>query len=190
MIYNSIMAAFMIAIGCVANLVAMPSPLGAFLFPVGLLVVCGRGYKLATGLAWRLADGSIRYEDFICVLCANVLSISLLGMFGQFFGIEEAAAIIVESIGKLSAGAVFLRAVACGLLMTEAVMGWERGSWITTYMCVAVFVFCGFRHCIADAFYISVVAGAWPAAIWQWGIIVWGNIIGGLIPMLKFQTTG
>lgn len=82
MIFNSIMAAFMIAIGCIANLTAMPSPIGAFLFPVGLLVICGRGCKLATGLVWRLGDGSIEWKEFICVLCTNVLSISLLGMFG------------------------------------------------------------------------------------------------------------
>lgn len=190
MIFNSIMAAFMIAIGCIANLTAMPSPIGAFLFPVGLLVICGRGYKLATGLVWRLGDGSIQWREFVCVLCANVLSVSLFGMFGQFFEVGEAAAIIVESIGKLSMMAVFVRAVACGLLMTEAVMGWQRGSWITTYMCVAVFVFCGFRHCIADAFYISAVADAWVTQLPKWGVIVLGNIVGGLIPVLNFQTSG
>ena len=51
-------------------------------------------------------------------------------------------------------------------------------------MCVAVFVFCGFRHCIADAFYISV-AGFWVTALPRWGIIVVGNIIGGLMPYIK-----
>ena len=78
--YKSIMAATMIAIGCVANLVAMPSPLGAFLFPVGLIVVCGEGYKLATGMAKNLVAGD--WEEFVCVFCTNVLFINLLGAFG------------------------------------------------------------------------------------------------------------
>ena len=53
-------------------------------------------------------------------------------------------------------------------------------------MCVAVFVFCGFRHCIADAFYISAVADAWVTQLPKWGVIVLGNIVGGLIPVLNF----
>ena len=78
--YKSIMAATMIAIGCIANLVAMPSPLGAFLFPVGLLVICGEGYKLATGMAKNLVSGD--WEEFLCVFCINVLFINFCGLFG------------------------------------------------------------------------------------------------------------
>lgn len=178
--YKSIMAATMIAIGCIANLVAMPSPLGAFLFPVGLLVICGEGYKLATGMAKNLVSGD--WKEFFCVLCINVLFINFCGLFGQFFGVREAACIIVESISNLNWIEILVRAMACGFLMTEAVAGWQRGSWITTYICVAVFVFCGFRHCIADAFYISV-ANAWAITLPKWGIIVVGNIIGGLAPI-------
>ena len=46
-----------------------------------------------------------------------------------------------------------------------------------------IFVFCGMRHCIADAFYLTV-AGMWSAGFLNWTASVVGNVVGGVMPAL------
>ena len=54
------------------------------------------------------------------------------------------------------------------------------------FLCVMVFILCGFEHCIANMVYITI-AGMWSwEALGAIGIMTLGNSLGGLfIPIVK-----
>ena len=49
-----------------------------------------------------------------------------------------------------------------------------------------IFVFCGMRHCIADAFYLTV-AGMWSVGFLNWTASIVGNVVGGVMPALIYK---
>lgn len=69
---------------------------------------------------------------------------------------------------------VFL-GVPCGVLMTFAVKSKDD---LCIILCVSCFILCGFRHCIADMYYLLMGAQEWSAIVALLGVSV-GNILGG-----------
>lgn len=75
-------------------------------------------------------------------------------------------------------------AIACGWIVEEAVHAYKSGGkLVPTFVGVSVFVLCGFPHCVADAFYYSLVpigrlAGDWGQAAVLYLSIVAGNYLG------------
>ena len=82
---------------------------------------------------------------------------------------------------------LFLLAVFCGLLMFIAVDGYKRTqNPLILMLCVAVFILCGFEHCIADMFYFAVSSTLGAQALLRLAVITLGNSAGGvLIPLLR-----
>ena len=81
---------------------------------------------------------------------------------------------------------VFILAVFCNMLIYIAVEGFKSiphdlGKYLALFFGVTVFILCGFEHCVANMFYLTV-AKAWSgkAAIF---IIVnsLGNAVGGIL---------
>lgn len=86
-----------------------------------------------------------------------------------------------------SLGSLFLLGIFCGALMYIAVEGYKQTkNPVILFMGVATFILCGFEHCIADMFYISV-ASMWSGrALLCIAVISLGNAAGGmLIPLAK-----
>jgi formate/nitrite transporter FocA (FNT family) len=81
--------------------------------------------------------------------------------------------------------------VMCGMLMYIAVDGYKKNrycGWIISIFAVAVFIMCGFEHCIADAFYIDVSTFGkyqWHKYFFLFTVIV-GNLLGGQLAALFF----
>ena len=77
----------------------------------------------------------------------------------------KAAKICVAKIND-SPWSLLILAFFCGILMYLAVETFKREDlnpvirMTTVFLCVAVFILCGFEHCIANMYYFSV-AGAW-----------------------------
>lgn len=61
--------------------------------------------------------------------------------------------------------------------MYLAVLGWSRGIKSACFVCVSVFIFCGFEHSIADMAYMAL-AGQW---MWNLIWILLGNGIGAVV---------
>ena len=82
---------------------------------------------------------------------------------------------------------LFLLAVFCGLLMFIAVDGYKQTqNPLILVLCVAVFILCGFEHCIADMFYFAVSGTLGAHALVRLAVITLGNSAGGvLIPLLR-----
>lgn len=143
---GAFLAGICISIGCMVYL-NVTGVLGACLFSVGLMTVMTYSYPLFTGQAWRFLTSG--HSALLIILVGNIL-----GCFcaAYFLGanLTPAASAIVStrlSLGWLTCG---LLAIPCGFLMTTAV---RQENWILVIFCVAVFILCGFPHCIADAFY-------------------------------------
>ena len=77
-----------------------------------------------------------------------------------------------------------LLAIPCGFIVDEAVYAWKQKKWILpTVLGVCVFIMCGFCHCIADAFYLSLLPLSFVKAhflplLAYYSCIVVGNFIG------------
>lgn len=63
----------------------------------------------------------------------------------------------------------------------------ELGKYFSIIFGVSVFVFCGFEHCVADMYYISITnAWTYAYALEVIAIVTIGNCIGGvLIPLIR-----
>ena len=174
----AILAGICISIGCVVNL-RVGGVAGAVLFAFGLTTVVYYGLKLYTGTA-----GFIRMKgDWTMlglVLLGNIIGCLLsawLIAYAQPDCIEPASKILA---GRLAKGpfACFLLAIGCGFIMTTAVTFGRDGKYLPLLFGVPLFIVCGFRHSIADAFYYSA-AGLWSYdLLWTWLVIVAGNFVG------------
>ena len=60
------------------------------------------------------------------------------------------------------------------------------GKYLSLFFGVAVFILCGFEHCVANMYYFSV------AGMWSWKTLLWvlvmtlGNSVGGVFfPLMR-----
>lgn len=135
--------------------------IGMFLFCVGLIAVIKYNAGLFTGSAGSLYS----FSDFLwllVVLFGNIVGCMTIALLAKVspFELYNAAAQIVESrlsLGWLNCG---LLSIGCGMLMSFAARFARRNNdisdWLPLLFAVPTFIFCGFPHCIADAFYTSV----------------------------------
>ena len=169
---------------------------GAFLFAVGLLTICTRGYDLFTGKACYLLDQEnkpvyilrllITWLGNLCGTCL-VAGIELLTGIGD--GLRQTARAMVD--GKLSAPllSLFLLAALCNIFIFIAVDGYKNnphqlGKYLSLFLGVMVFILCGTEHSIADMYYWAVSGALFEvpgASLLRLAVISLGNVCGGLI---------
>ena len=74
----------------------------------------------------------------------------------------------------------------CGMLIYIAVNNYKKinteiGKYVPIFLCVMVFILCGFEHCVANMLYFTV------AQVWSWNtllyvlVMVLGNSVGSII---------
>ena len=187
-INNSILAGICIAIGGYVNLI-LGSPIGPFLFAFGLCCVLGFKYFLFTGKAGTWDFNQIFY--LIGVLLLNIVGCFLIGCLSKYNpNVGESAIKITEARlanGWFNTG---LSAIGCGAIMTFCVVGYANTkSFIIPLIGVPVFIFCGFAHCVADAFYYSALPWDYMKEhiidiLPVYGATVVGNYIGCNIPKI------
>lgn len=141
--------------------------LGAVLFSFGLLTVVNYKLKLYTGTAGfvplRYDDGRSRWckaiGELLFILFANIMGCLLISLLARMSPMELGAQAqkILESrlaIGPVRAG---LLAIGCGFIMTTVVTFAREGKPLALLFGVPLFIYCGFPHCLADAFYYLTV---------------------------------
>lgn len=167
--------------------------LGAVMFSFGLLTVVNYKLKLYTGTAGFVPlcheDGSSRWlkaiGELLFILFGNIVGCLLVSLLTRLSPIElgEQAQKILEArlnVGPLSAG---LLAIGCGFIMTTVVTFAREGKPLTLLFGVPLFIFCGFPHCLADAFYYLTVPTEYTLAhigevALLYPCLVVGNFIG------------
>ena len=167
--------------------------IGALLFTVGLYAIVLNGLYLYTGKIGYLVGQEDKKEYGILLLLTWLgnLAGTSVGAFvilcSRINDIRQKAYDICQIKLYDTPVSIFLLAVFCGLLMYIAVDGFrEKGNPIILFLCVSVFILCGFEHCIANMFYFSL-AGLWSIKTVIYLLIMTiGNSIGGMIiPFIK-----
>ena len=156
---------------------------GAVLFTFGLLTVVHYQLALFTGKAGYFNSCKSIATLFTAILFGNVVGCFLVALLAwpqvtDLTSIQEAAIKLVD--GRLNAGygPNFILAIPCGFIMTTAVEFGRQQKFLPLLFGVPLFIMCGFRHSIADAFYYLAANNISLQLILTWVVIVIGNFIG------------
>ena len=187
---RAILAGIMISIGGTIYLMLDRSPLGAFLFAIGLFMICVNGYNLYTGKIGYLVGNKLKYLiELLITLLGNligtiasgyVLSLTRIGSV-----LRERAGVICNIKLEDSLLSIFILSIFCGILMYLAVDLFKKinnsGKYIAVFICVTVFILCGFEHCVANMYYFSA-ANMWDIkTILYVYVMVMGNSVGSIL---------
>ena len=187
---RAILSGIMISVGGTIFLMLNRSELGAFLFGIGLFMVVVNGYNLYTGKIGYLIDNKINYlwELFLTLVGNLIGTIScgyllLVTRFGD--KLNETAKIVADAKLNDNLLSIFVLSMFCGMLMFLAVDLYKKlndvGKYFAVFLCVTVFIICGFEHCVANMYYFSVV-NAWNFnTLLYLLIMILGNSVGGIL---------
>lgn len=190
---KGIYAGIMIGIGGTIYLSVSNQVVGAILFAIGLLTICVYKMNLYTGMIGYILENKFWYlKTLIFTLLGNLLGTIITALLilntriANISIIAREMAIIKISDNYLS---IFILSVFCGILMYIAVNNFKKGEdsiikYLSIFICVVVFILCGFEHCIANMYYISL-AKAWSfkSAI-SMLFMIFGNSVGAIIMSL------
>lgn len=187
---SGIMAGICIALGGCAFLSLENKVLGALFFVVGLFTICTFGFHLFTGKVAYVFENDRNFSidlipiwvgNFIgCLLVAGLLSMTRVS------GITEKAQGMVDIKLNDNLISIFILAIFCNLLIFIAVDGFknnphELGKYLSLTFGVMVFILCGFEHCVANMFYISM-AHMWSGRAFLFILVnTAGNAVGGWV---------
>ena len=188
---NSMAAGISIALGAYAYVSVESRYLGAFLFIIGLYVVCQYQLPLFTGrIAYLGRQGGNTPGQLMIMLLANFIGACIVGLL--YLPMPSGPDVLVIAGKKLSQlpHETFIRGLFCGVLVFLAVDIFRRftdpfGRYLGLLLGVPAFILSGFEHCVVDVFYFS--------AAWRWGMpfdsralllilmVILGNAAGSLL---------
>ncbi len=169
----------------------------SILFSLGLCVVCGFGLNLYTGKIGDLATARTWYYPLFIVICwvGNLCGMWLSALVLQTTRVRETLQTEAQKLVDIKSGdsmlSLFVLGIFCGILMYIAVALYRKGEekypvnlmgYIGIFLCVAVFIHCGFEHSIADMFYYTVTNSMGIGRSWLVLLTVSaGNAVGAMI---------
>jgi formate/nitrite transporter FocA (FNT family) len=170
---------------------------GAFLFTIGLLVICIRGYNLFTGKVCRLVDEKPSYIfTLIVIWVGNFIGAILFGALYNLtsMNIKDTAKAICEAKLDNSYLSLFVLAIVCNMLIFLAVDGYNKikdpvGKYVIMFLGVSIFILAGTEHSVADMFFFSVSGVLYEKPVESILLILTvtaGNAVGGLfLPVVE-----
>ena len=190
-LFKSFLAGIMIAIGGTVFLSIENKVIGASLFSIGLFGVLIYNLNLYTGkIGYLITNFNLKYiKELIITLIGNFIGACSVGFILRYTRIYdkiyEKSLILANTKLNDNILSIFILSIFCGLLMNYAVNGFKKqtdfGKYLVVYLGVAVFILCGFEHCIANMYYFSV-ADIWSLkTLGYTGIMVLGNSLGSFI---------
>ena len=211
---KGILAGICISIGgflCLkVNIAASSKVLGAFLFPIGLILICNFGFYLYTGkICYLFENKEQSYPEKLislvtglvgnligCLVCALLIRLinkdaiaeSLTSIFYEY----SDSALLFKNLRNTVSGKIntvwyssIILSAFCGMLVYIAVEGFKViehhiGKYLVLILAIAGFIICGFEHSIANMFYYFLAGNFSVEAFISILLIVIGNSIGGL----------
>lgn len=190
-LFKSFLAGIMIAIGGTVFLSIENKVIGASLFSIGLFGVLIYNLNLYTGkIGYLITNFNLKYiKELIITLIGNFIGACSVGFILKYTRIYDNIYEKALSLANIKLNdnilSIFILSIFCGLLMYYAVNGFKKqtdfGKYLVVYLGVAVFILCGFEHCIANMYYFSVVDIWSLKTLGYTGIMVLGNSLGSFI---------
>lgn len=189
MFVKSLLAGISIAIGCIASLSVGGGALGAFLFSIGLILICVNGFNLYTGKIPYAKFESYKILDMACILIGNLIASLAMGLITSLVRPElvPVAYELMES-KYISWYGVILSGMLCNVLIFFAVdyYNWRKQNNIdgivVIIMCVMVFILTKSDHCIANTFYLALSRNICTVEGIRFLLLnILGNTIGGIL---------
>ena len=158
---------------------------GAVVFAFGLLTIVAYKLKLFTGTAGFISANKEDFSNLFLILVGNVIGCVVVALMTRLSPNDINC--VAEKIlsGRVANGVLRsgVLAIGCGFIMTTAVTFARKGNMLPLIFGVPLFIFCGFPHCLVDAFYIltspvSFVGANAGAVFATYGCVVLGNFIG------------
>lgn len=180
---KAIAAGACISIGCLVNLSCDNKYIGAILFATGLYAICICGFSLFTGKACYSENN----KDLYIIWTGNIWGCILITLIGHF---TKLRALLSKSneicLSKISAEpwyAIILLGILCNFMIYFAVEGFKNNHPLLLIFSVAVFILCGFEHCVANMFYFLFSASVltYKQIISFLLLNSIGNLCGGLL---------
>lgn len=193
---KSIFAGIMIGIAGTVYLRVDNNIVGAFLFSIGLLVICMYGMNLYTGKIGYILINKLNYiYELLITILGNFIGtflVARLVLLTRFKSVSDKAVDLVNL--KLSDNllSIFILSVLCGILMYIAVNNYKKinneiGKYSCIFMCVMVFILSGFEHSIANMYYISVANLLSLKSLLYIFIMILGNSVGSILIALYYN---
>ena len=191
----AVVAGLCIAVGGTVFLSIENKIIGALFFTVALFTICTFGLNLCTGKVCYLFENDRKYAlNVLIIWLGNLVGTwasSMLIGATRIAGIAEKAAALCEVKFNDSLVSIFNLAIICNFLIFIGVDGYknnphEVGKYLALFFGVMVFILCGFEHCVANMFYISM-AGMWSGKAFVFLLVnTLGNAVGGwIVPLLR-----
>ena len=192
---NSILAGIMIAIGGTIFLSVDNKVIGSLLFAIGLFMIVIRSFNLYTGKVGYIFDNKPSYlVEVLYTIIGNFIGTFIVGYILKFtriyMPIHEKALTLVNTKLDDSLISIFILSIFCGMLMYLAVNGYRDmkdtfAKYAGVFLCVMVFILCGFEHSIANMYYFSVASLFNSKVFLYLLIMILGNAVGSFIVPLS-----
>lgn len=187
----AIAAGFCISIGGAVYFSCSNKIVGSFLFGLGLSAIIVFKFNLFTGkVGYIPASRPVYLLQLLWIFIGNFLGVYIGAAIQKLTRIADTLVQTAKSVVavKLSDNLIslFILGIFCGVMMYIAVEASKRtpeGSALQVAMIllpIAVFILCGFEHCIADLYYFAL-AGFTPSAWLRIGVIALGNGLGSVL---------
>lgn len=168
---KAVAAGFMIGIGAVIYISCENKIAGALLFTVGLFAVCAFGMNLFTGKIGYVISNKNK-PNCIVIWLGNFLG-AIAGMALVRIAkpsLHTAAREMMSAKLQQSYIGISILAFFCGVLMYLAVENYRAnphgfGKAAGLFLCVSVFILCGFEHSIADMCYAVLAVESFGEAL-------------------------
>ena len=193
---KSIFAGIMIGIAGTVYLRVDNNIVGAFLFSIGLLVICMYGMNLYTGKIGYILINKLNYiYELLITILGNFIGtflVARLVLLTRFKSVSDKAVDLVNLKLNDNLFSIFILAVLCGILMYIAVNNYKKinneiGKYSCIFMCVMVFILSGFEHSIANMYYISVANLLSLKSLLYILVMLLGNSIGSILIALYYN---
>ena len=192
--FESIVAGIFIGIAGTVFLSVENKVTGAFLFSLGLLAILCFQLKLFTGAVGYLVTQKNVFQyllELVTIGAGNFIGTWIVGNLVLFSRISEHVSNKALNICCIkmtdSMLSLFILSLFCGILMFSAVESFKRKELpdfarvAMVFLCVTVFILCGFEHCIANMYYFSVCDGIEIESFLRICLMTLGNSLGGMI---------
>ena len=187
---KAILASIMISIGGTIYLSLENKMVGAFLFSIGLFMICVNGYNLYTGKIGYIIERKKGYLiELLITLIGNFIGTVSCGLVLSYTRINSSIKEVAAKICTIKLNdnllSIFILSIFCGMLMYLAVDLYKKktdfGRYLGIFLGVTVFILAGFEHCVANMYYFTV-ADMWEAKTLLYVLImILGNSVGSII---------